>query len=189
MEYIDEFPVVSYRARFQNRIEISERGAELLRDNHTVYWLLRTRCLSPRYHAIARDSEERYRLSVQDVDTAVPLAGPLRAQAAMLLEGETSHLEVVPSDDLAVIRDHLAARGELRDDEPLGQTVLRLLQRQPDPVLTGPTYEPSHAQGLLPTAEVAPTFNDDDIEVVAEPHRPERRSQRLLASMMAQDRA
>jgi hypothetical protein len=174
VEFIDENPVVAYRARFFGRVEISERAALMLRDNHVVHWLVRTRCLPPSYHAVARDSPERYRFNVQEVDVAVPLSGELRRQSARLLEdGALESFEASEIDDL---RSYLAEIGELHEGEPAATAVRRIFEARFEPRRPAPAPAPEPLVAAV-------HGEDDDIEVIAGPYRPERRSQRLLAAM------
>lgn len=86
MEFIDDHPVVSHQIGFKNRTEISDREAQLVKDDMVVVWLVRSRCLPPSYHPVGRDGDERYRFNVQKVVDAAPLDGEVRAQAIAYLE-------------------------------------------------------------------------------------------------------
>lgn len=86
MEFIDDHPVVSHRIRFKNRIDIDEDQARHVKDDRTIVWLVRARCLPPQYHPITADSDERYRINVQAVTEALPLDGEALAQAVAYLD-------------------------------------------------------------------------------------------------------
>jgi hypothetical protein len=75
MEFIDDHPVVAHRVRFRGRADITDDQANLVRDNNTMVWLVRARCLPPQYHPISADGDERYRFNIQDIEGAIPLDG------------------------------------------------------------------------------------------------------------------
>lgn len=155
MEFIDDHPVVSHRVRFRNRVEIADDQAGLVKDDMTVAWLVRTRCLPPQYHPVNGEDEERYRFNIQAVQHAVPLAGVMRDQALAYLEhgGHQGYVDFgVPrfkqdpmfdaeefgadaaAHQLARLAEYLHEIGEFREDETALDAVRRLLERRFSPI-------------------------------------------------------
>lgn len=128
MELIDGHPVVEHQIRFRLRTIIDERFADQIRDGETMVWVVRALCKPPQYYPLGKEADERYKLAVQDVEAAAPLADEARASAIEYLDGASDQL-VLPfhgEDELTELRDHLAAIGELRDEERLIDTFRRL---------------------------------------------------------------
>lgn len=129
MELIDGHPVMEHQIRFRLRTIIDERYADQIRDGETMAWVVRALCKPPQYYPLGKEADERYKLAVQDVQAAAPLAGEARASALAYLDGASDQL-VLPfngeDDELAELRDHLSGIGELRDDERLVDTFRRL---------------------------------------------------------------
>lgn len=156
MECIDDHPVVNHRIRFRGRADITEDQAPLVRDGHTVIWLVRTRCRPPQYHPVTADSDDRYRFNIQDVEAVVPLDGETRNQALAFLDhhgiaqGYLSlevprHPEMPLEPDLDLDRDlsdalaFLEARNARRAGETLLDVLTRLLGPAAEPVPSRPT--------------------------------------------------
>lgn len=157
MEFIDDHPVVAHRVRFRNRVDIAETHGELVKDDMTVLWLVRTRCEPPQYHPITKDADERYRFNIQAVEDAIPLAGQIRDQGMAYLEhrGLQGYLdfnvprfrqellfegEPAPTTaerQLAQLAEYLHEIGEFREDETATDAVTRLLSRRGTPVAVG----------------------------------------------------
>jgi hypothetical protein len=89
IELIDGNPVVSHVVRFKDRVEITDTDAEAVKDGAVVVWIVRTRCQPPSYHPVAKDSEDRYRFNIQEVEAAAVLHGTLRDGAIAYLDDPT----------------------------------------------------------------------------------------------------
>lgn len=128
MELIDGHPVVEHQIRFRLRTIIDERFADQVRDGETMVWVVRALCKPPQYYPLGKEADERYKLAVQDVEAAAPLAGEARTSAIEYLDGASDQL-VLPfhgEDEATELRGHLADIGELRDGERLVDAVRRL---------------------------------------------------------------
>ena len=86
LELIDGNPVVSHVVRFKDRTEISDEDAQAVRDGAVIVWVVRTRCQPPSYHPVAKDSDDRYRFNIQQVQAAAVLHGDLREGALAYLD-------------------------------------------------------------------------------------------------------
>jgi hypothetical protein len=91
MEFIDDHPVTSHRVRFKDRVEISETDAQHVRDGAVVVWIVKARCQPPSYHPAGRDSDNRYRFNLQQVETATVLTGDLREGALAYIDDPTQN--------------------------------------------------------------------------------------------------
>ena len=89
LELIDGNPVVSHVVRFKDRTTINEHDADAVRDGAVVVWIVRTVCQPPSYHPVKRDSDERYRFNIQNVQAAAVLHGELRDGALAYLDDPT----------------------------------------------------------------------------------------------------
>jgi hypothetical protein len=179
VEFIDEHPVVAHRVRFRNRVDVAEAHGDLVKDDMVVLWLVRTRCEPPQYHPVTKDAEERYRLNIQAVDDALPLAGQLRDQAVAYLEhgGLQGYLdfnvprfrqeEIFDANDygpgaadhqLAQLAEYLNDIGEFRDNETPLDAVRRLLDHN------APTEEPPVA--FMPETPVPLGLDTGEVEVL-----------------------
>lgn len=146
MEFIDGHAVTRYSVRFRNRSEITEAEADVVKDGNIICWLVRARCQPPAYTPVAKDEEDRLRLSVQDVQTAVPLTGNLRDSALTYLEHGADQLYVTETGEAAFPFNEwldkpadiqrlvlfLQERGLLGDEDPI-DTVIGLLADLPLP--------------------------------------------------------
>jgi len=89
LELIDGNPVVSHVVRFKDRTTITEHDAQAVRDGAVVVWIVRTLCQPPSYHPVAKDTDDRYRFNIQDVQAAAVLHGELRDGALAYLDDPT----------------------------------------------------------------------------------------------------
>lgn len=193
MEYIDEHAVVSYRIRFRDRAEISEEHAATIRDGAIMAWLVRAECLPPSYHAVTRDSEDRYRFNIQAVQDVLPLVGEQREAALVYLAsgGDQGYLafdaprlsEAGLYDprqhrdaerELTAVRHALSARGLLKPEESMAECLERILpavdvaapavSSDPEPAPSdGPEYHEDHAAWQR---RQLPEFESRGVEVV-----------------------
>jgi hypothetical protein len=173
MECIDDHPVVSHRVRFRGRADITETQAPLVRDGHTVIWLVRARCCPPQYHPVTADSDDRYRFNIQDVEVVVPLDGDTRNQALAYLDHhgtaqgylsfdvprhpDALSLEQIEAD-LSLDRDldDALAFLEAHNARRAGESLLDVLRRLLEPE---------------PAAEPAPASSGEGVEVVGSVYR------------------
>jgi hypothetical protein len=128
VELIDGHPVMEQQIRFRLRTIVDERYADQIRDGETMVWIVRALCKPPQYYPLGKEADERYKLAVQDVESAAPLDGEARISALAYLDGGGDQL-VLPfhgEDELTELRAHLSAIGELRDGERLIDTFRRL---------------------------------------------------------------
>lgn len=197
MEFIDGHAVIAHQVRFRLRTDISERYVDAVRDGDTIVWLVRSRCLPPQYFPTAKDSDDRYKLAVQDVENAVPLTGAQREAALSYLDHGSDQLLLPfdppqPNDEIAELHAWLADIGDLREGESVLQTFQRLFAARPETkeapeqnVLPDSDYLAAveRATAVLregePAAPVAvepDPFPTNDVEVVGSIYRDGRRS-------------
>lgn len=138
-EMIDGNPIVSHVVRFKDRTTITDTDADTVRDGAVVVWIVRTVCQPPSYHALKKDSDERYRFNIQNVKAAAVLHGELRDGA------------------LAYLEDPTQTQGRLVFDAPV-------YNGEPEPVaVTDPTILRETGLGWLDTAIASlPVDPEDD---------------------------
>jgi hypothetical protein len=146
MELIDGHPVVEHQIRFRLRTIIDERYAEQIRDGEAMVWLVRALCKPPQYYPLGKEADERYKLAVQDVQTAAPLTGESRVGALAYLDGAGDQL-VLPfdgdDDEVAELRTLLSDIGELREGERLADAFRRVTQTSKGVASELPPSEPA----------------------------------------------
>lgn len=117
MEFIDGNPVVAHRARFQNQFPVHDEDEAAVRDGETVVWIVRARCLPPQYFPASKDGLDRYRLSIQKVEEAVPLGPDLRDQALAYLSGGLDQTYLSPRPEGFELRLPFEGFGEPVSDD------------------------------------------------------------------------
>lgn len=181
VELIDGHPVVEQQIRFRLRTIVDERYSSQIRDGETMVWVVRALCKPPQYYPLAKEADERYRLAVQDVEAAAPLAGEARASALAYIDGAGDQL-VLPfngEDELEELRSHLSDIGELHEGERLVDAFRRLtpgsvvIEEPPRAEVPPERVEPrSDAEPPAPYVPPAIALPDSgDVEVVGSIYR------------------
>lgn len=187
MEFIDNHPVIDCRVRFRLRTTVDDEHTSAVRDGETIIWIVRARCLPPQYFEVTRDSDERYKLCIQDVEDAVPLSSESRQAAVAFLDGGrdqlmlpfgeivTTPLEDSEGNEVSDLRLLLDDFGGIHDGETLADAVYRLINNAMSAAQTAAPQNHSlvHQLSAVPRAAgdpepIGPTEPpvDGDIEVV-----------------------
>jgi hypothetical protein len=184
VEFIDGHPVTDCRVRFRLRAIVEAEHADAVRDGDVIIWVVRARCLPPQYFEVTKDSDERYKLAIQDVEDAVPLTGESRAAAIAFLDGGRDQLtlpfdapdEPIESSEVAELRLLLDDLGGIGDGETLADAVARLTHLDE----RAPTGAERHLDSRLSDDEYAAAYaratavlhTDDDPAGGARPTEP-----------------